>query len=163
MAIWDNFGKKASETTAKAMQKAKDMAEISRLNSLISDEEHKINDIYNQIGRRYVSLHITDGEAAFSELLTALQQTEHQVQALQRQVQDIKGVQRCVKCGAEIPLGSAFCSSCGAPVAAAAPVVTQPPTGFLHCPHCGDLVKIGMRFCTSCGTPLQQEIVKSAP
>ena len=109
MAIWDNFGKKASETTAKAMQKAKDMAEISRLNSLISEEEHKINDIYNQIGRRYVSLHITDDEAAFSELLTALQQTEHQVQVLQRQVQDIKGVQRCLKCGAEIPQESAFC------------------------------------------------------
>ena len=42
MSFFDNLGKKASETTAKAVQKAQELAEISRINSLISDEEKKL-------------------------------------------------------------------------------------------------------------------------
>ena len=42
MAFWNNIGQKASETTAKAVQKAKEMSDIARLNSMISaDEDYK--------------------------------------------------------------------------------------------------------------------------
>ena len=33
MAFWDNLSQKASETTAKAVQKAKEMSDIAKLNS----------------------------------------------------------------------------------------------------------------------------------
>ena len=46
MAFWDNFSQKASETTAKAVQRAKEMSDIARINSMISEEETKINNIY---------------------------------------------------------------------------------------------------------------------
>ena len=39
MAFWDNFSQKASETTAKAVQRAKEMSDIARINSMISEEE----------------------------------------------------------------------------------------------------------------------------
>lgn len=62
MAFWDNLGQKASETTVKAMQKAKEISDIAKLNSMISDEESKINSTYNQIGKLYVSMYKTDCE-----------------------------------------------------------------------------------------------------
>ncbi len=43
MAFWDNFSQKTSETTAKAMQKAKEISDIAKLNSMISEEETKTN------------------------------------------------------------------------------------------------------------------------
>ena len=41
MAFWDNLSQKASETTAKAMQKAKEMSDVAKLNAMISEEEAK--------------------------------------------------------------------------------------------------------------------------
>lgn len=68
MAFWDNLSQKASETTAKAVQRAKEMSDIARLNSMISEEETKINNIYYQVGKLYVAMHPQDHEEEFSRL-----------------------------------------------------------------------------------------------
>ena len=66
MAFWDNISQKASETTAKAMQKAKEMSDIAKFNSMISEEETKINNIYYQVGKLYVTKHLHDHEEEFA-------------------------------------------------------------------------------------------------
>lgn len=151
MSFFDNLGKKASETTAKAVQKAQELAEISRINSLISDEEKKINTTYYQIGKLYVSVHGGDGETDFTGMVSTVLEGEQKINEYRRQIQDIKGVQRCEKCGAEVARGSAFCSSCGAPMPKAEEPVSD---DAIRCENCGTMVKRGMRFCTSCGKPL---------
>ena len=57
----------------------------------------------------------------------------------------------CHRCGAEIAEGMAFCTECGAPVAAETPAATS---GQRVCPSCGAAIKDGMLFCTECGTRL---------
>ena len=146
MSFFDNLGKKASETTAKAVQKAQELAEISRINSLISDEEKKINTTYYQIGKLYVSVHGGDGETDFTGMVSTVLEGEQKINEYRRQIQDIKGVQRCEKCGAEVARGSAFCSSCGAPMPKAEEPVSD---DAIRCENCGTMVKRGMRFCTS--------------
>lgn len=114
MALWDNLGKKTTETTAKAIQKAKELSDITKLNSMISDEEKKISNNYYQIGKLYVSIHRTDYEEDFAGMVLAVKESEDRISSYKMQIQDIKGVIRCEKCGAEVPRGVAFCSSCGA-------------------------------------------------
>ncbi len=151
MAFFDNLGKKASEATAKAIQKAQELSEISRVNSLISEEEKKINATYYQIGKLYVSVHGSDGEENFSGMVAAVLESEQKINDYRKQIQNIKGVQRCEKCGAEVARGVAFCSSCGAPM----PKAENPlPYDVIRCESCGTMVKRGMRFCTSCGKPM---------
>lgn len=160
MAFFDNFGKKASETTAKAMQKVQELSEISRINSLISEEEKKINATYYQIGKLYVSVHGSDGEEKFSGMVATVLEGEQKINDYRRQLQNIKGIQRCEKCGAEVPRGVAFCSSCGAPM----PKVENPlPDDVIRCENCGTMVKRGMRFCTSCGNPMVLPMAQDAP
>ncbi len=72
MAFFDNLSKKASETTAKAMQKAQELSEISRINSLISEEEKRINATYYQIGKLYVSVHGSNAEEDFSGMVAVI-------------------------------------------------------------------------------------------
>lgn len=160
MAFFDNLGKKASEATAKAMQKAQELSEISRVNSLISEEEKKINATYYQIGKLYVSMHGSDGEENFSGMVAAVLEGEQKINDYRKQIQNIKGIQRCEKCGAEVARGVAFCSSCGAPM----PKVEDPlPDDAIRCESCGAMVKRGMRFCTSCGKPMVLPKVQDTP
>ena len=57
MAFFDNLSKKVSEAGQKTIQKTKELADTSRLNAMIADEEKAINNAYYQIGKLYVSLH----------------------------------------------------------------------------------------------------------
>ena len=181
MAFFDDLGKKISNASQSAVQKTKEMAEVAKLNGQISDEEKKINNYYFQIGKLYMQLFRNDFGAEFAELVTAVKQSEEKIRNCQKQIQDVKGVIRCTKCGSELPNNAAFCNACGAPVAKqtpptpvvtnqapaapvatnqapAAPVVTnQAPQNnkpVVKCSGCGAVVLDNMRFCNSCGTPV---------
>lgn len=153
MAFWDNLSQKASATTAKAVQKAKEMSDLARLNSMISEEENKINNTYYQVGKLYVSMHLHDHEEEFSGMIASLVESEDKIKNYRQQIQDIKGVVRCAQCGAEVQVGVAFCSSCGAPMPKVEPVNTD---DLVRCEGCGAMIKKGVRFCTSCGKPMVQ-------
>ena len=155
MAFWDNLTQKASQTTAKAVQKAKDLSEVAKLNSLITSEEGKINNTYSQIGKLYMSLHLQDYEDEFSGMVNSIIESEQKIRDYQQQIQDIKGVQKCPNCGAEVASGLAFCGSCGAPMPKDPSVASN--VDLIRCESCGVMVKVGTQFCTNCGKPLRQE------
>lgn len=155
MAFWNSISQKASETTVKAMQKAKDMSDIAKLNSVISEEETKINNIYYQIGKLYIAIHPDDYEEEFTGMIASLAEAESKLSNYRQQVQDIKGVVRCPQCGAEVQLGSAFCSSCGSSMPK---VQTMNMEEMEKCGNCGEMMKKGTRFCTSCGKPMMQVV-----
>lgn len=159
MAFWDGLSQKASETTAKAMQKAKEMSDVAKLNSIISAEETKINNIYYQIGKLYAAMHAHEHEEEFAGMIASLAEAEEKIKNYRQQIQDIKGVVRCSQCGAEVQSGVAFCSSCGAPMPKIQPVNTD---DLVRCESCGAMVKKDVRFCTSCGKPIVQ-ITKPEP
>lgn len=152
MALWDNLSKKASETTAKAAQQMRVLSETSRLNGLISDEEKKINNSYYQIGKLYAAMHQSDCEEEFGGMIAAITESEQKIKEYRMQIQEIKGVIRCEKCGAEVPNGAAFCSSCGSTMPK---IQVSGTTDYVKCENCGADVKKGMRFCTSCGKPME--------
>lgn len=156
MAFWDNLSQKASETTAKAMQKAKEMSDIAKFNSMISEEETKINNTYYQVGKLYVAMHSHNHEEEFAGMIATIEESEEKIWNYRQQIQDIKGVTRCAQCGAEVQASVAFCSSCGAPMPKVQPVNTD---DTVRCESCGAMVKKGVRFCTSCGKPMTQMTV----
>ena len=150
MAFWENIGQKASEKTAKAVQKAKDLSEITKLNSIISDEQNKIDTIYKQIGKLYYSIHRQDCEPDFQAMITSISECEQKIDVIRKKIQDIKGVQTCEKCGAEMPMGVAFCSNCGTKILKQQPI----DESIIICQNCGTSIKKGSRFCTGCGKPV---------
>lgn len=152
MALFDNLSKKASEAGQTAIQKAKELSETTRLNSMISDEEKVINNTYYQIGKLYAAIHRDNPEPDFSSMISLVTEAEAKIRNYKQQIQEIKGVQRCENCGAEVPRGAAFCSSCGA---AMPKIEAAAPGNYVTCGNCGAKVEKGMRFCTACGTPME--------
>lgn len=75
---------------------------------------------------------------------------------------------RCSKCGHPLNPGTAFCTNCGAPVAApaaataptptpapAAPTPAAAPAAEAICKKCGKPLATGAAFCTNCGTKVE--------
>ncbi len=64
----------------------------------------------------------------------------------------------CPNCGAQAPIGAAFCDNCGNSLAGMAarpgPGSAAPAAGQQRCPNCGESVMPGEAFCGNCGTPL---------
>ena len=116
MAFWDNFEKKATDATANVVSKVKGVSDITRLNSMVSEEENRIREIYFKIGQTYVTLHGRDNEAGFADLLNALKASQLKVERYKQEIMDIRGVQKCERCGAEVAAGAAFCMTCGAQI-----------------------------------------------
>lgn len=119
MALWDSFTKKASETTAKAVQQAKILAETTKLHGMVMEEEKKVSDLYQQIGKLYAEKYADEPGEGFSDLIAQIKEAEEKIAQYRTQIQDVKGVTRCEKCGAEVTKGAAFCSACGTAVVVA--------------------------------------------
>ncbi len=158
MAFLDKLSKTVTEASQKTIAKTKELADTSRLNSMISEEEKVITNQYFQIGKLYVSIHKDDFEDDFARMIGSIAEAEAKIKDYKKQIQDIKGIQRCEKCGAEVPSDAAFCSSCGATMPKIQALVSD---DYVKCENCGTEVKKGMRFCTSCGKPM--EVVAVAP
>lgn len=126
MSFFDDLGKKISQAGQTAVQKTKEMADVAKLNSAVSDEEKRIEDSYKEIGKLYVSLHAADHEADFDAYFSAIHEAENKIKEYRQQLKEIKGVVKCEKCGAEVAKDAAFCSSCGAPMPKEAPAEETP-------------------------------------
>jgi predicted amidophosphoribosyltransferase len=59
------------------------------------------------------------------------------------------------QCGAPLLPGAHFCSNCGRPSSAAAPVLT--------CSHCGQPLPADTNFCSFCGNPVTAEGLGTEP
>lgn len=153
MAFFSEVGKKISTTSQNAVNKAKEVAEVAKINSMISDEENKINSNYYQIGKLYVALHKNDCEDNFATMINDIVNAEKKIVEYREQIQSIKGIVKCPKCGAEVSVESAFCHACGAPM----PVKKVEPTNsdMVVCAKCNSQVKAGMKFCTACGSAME--------
>lgn len=153
MAFFSEVGKKISTTSQNAVNKAKEVAEVAKINSMISDEENKINSNYYQIGKLYFALHKNDCEESFATMINDIISAEKKIVEYKEQIQTIKGIVKCLKCGAEVSTESAFCNACGAPMPAKK---VEPVNGdMVVCAKCNSKVKAGMKFCTACGSPME--------
>lgn len=162
MAFFDDLGKKISQAGQTAVQKTKDMTDIAKINSAISDEEKNINNVYRQIGKIYVAKYSSDCAPELAGMVKSVKEAEARVAAYRKQILDIKGVMCCEKCGAEIASNVAFCSFCGAPAPKiVTPDAPTPEMNTVRCPGCGQAVAPGMKFCTTCGQPIGNTSVNS--
>lgn len=152
MSFFDNIGSKASAAGQAAAEKARNFAEVNRLNGVISDHEKRISRLYFEIGQSYYERHKDDPEAEELERIAAITDTNEKIAVCREQIKTLKGVEKCPNCGADVQNGSQFCNNCGTRMPPAS-MKTAPKAG-LTCPTCGAAVAEGNLFCNNCGTKL---------
>lgn len=141
MAFFDELGKNIS-----------DSSKISKLNSLASDEQKRIDTLCMEIGKAYVELHSEDYEQGFAAQIAEIKASNMRIKDYTEQIKVLKGIFPCPNCGHDLTKEDVFCTGCGTRVVAPAPAGNV-------CTGCGAVLAEGAAFCTSCGT----KVVAPAP
>lgn len=113
MSFLNNLGQKISDVSQTTIKKTKDLADTAKLNLNISEEEHKIDTAYKQIGKWYVEKHREDAEEDVKTWLDAIAVSEARIKECRESIHQMKGVAICPSCGASVDADAAFCSACG--------------------------------------------------
>ena len=152
MALFNEIGRKISGAGHSAIQKAKDMADIAKINSQITDAEKGLETTYAQIGRLYVSLHRSDAEQGFAALVGVVTEAEGKINELRRQIMDIRHLVKCPSCGGEVAADSLYCENCGGEMPR-----KKEMENMRLCDGCGKIIPVDGKFCSHCGKPVPEE------
>ncbi len=168
MAFFERFGEKLSSAGKDMAKKTKELADVTKLNMQIGNEEDNIKSKYIEIGKLYYDLFSSTPDERLAPLCSSITESLNKISTYKEQIQSIKGVKKCAKCGAEIADSASFCSVCGnkasseeekepeeandetkeGPDEETVAVEDIPaPT----CPNCNEQIDKDAAFCSKCG------------
>lgn len=113
MAFFDELAKKVSDVTHTVESKGRDLADITKLNFRIAEEERKLDDTYKEIGKSFVEKFGDKASGSMAVLIEEIREHEKAVADYKRQLRELKGVTLCKSCGAELSSDAVFCAACG--------------------------------------------------
>ncbi|MDE7000083.1 MAG: hypothetical protein K2P73_07280 [Lachnospiraceae bacterium] len=139
MALLSRFGSTISNKSKDVARKAKELAEISNLNSQISTQEEIIDKLCLEIGKVVYNKRETFPDDELTEKYTAVTNAYAEIARLNSAIITAKGAKQCPGCGIEVALENTFCPSCGTavPTPEAAPYVENiviPPDSVIYYP-----------------------------
>ena len=123
---FDDLARKAKNAAAIAADKAKDVADLTRLSVNIAGEQKELDKLYRTIGEWYVSEYEGEIPDNVKDLVEGVAAAKERIAALEAQKVNVKetgpdlepdpepGKKVCHICGAESD--SRFCPQCGAPM-----------------------------------------------
>lgn len=114
MAFFEQLGKRLSDAGQTVAQQTKNFADVTQLNTQIGGKEKRINQLYQSIGQAYYEKHKEDASDEDQWKIDEINSLFAEIQQCKEKISQIKGFVKCSNCGADMPLASAFCSSCGA-------------------------------------------------
>ncbi|HOJ11288.1 MAG TPA: zinc ribbon domain-containing protein [Clostridiales bacterium] len=116
MAIFENIGKKVTEAAQVAAKKSGELVEVTKLNMNISSEEDRIQKLYEQIGREIYKYFTSEKDIPeeLKDVCAEIRSREETIKGIKARILEIKNLQECNACGAELERNIAFCPKCGA-------------------------------------------------
>jgi len=90
MAFFNDIGKKIGSAAGATAAKAKDLAETTKLNSQVSDQEKQIEKLYTEIGKKVFELDRDNLESPVSELCGKVIAGQLTIAGLKQKIDDIK-------------------------------------------------------------------------
>lgn len=127
MAFFDNLKKKTEDIMDKGTDKAKEVAEITKLNRNISAEEKQIQNAYLELGKAYFEREKDNYDALDKEVINKIKVSMVAIEEMKNQIAQLKGKEEteeaegaeeitevvCPKCNQSVGTEDKFCPKCG--------------------------------------------------
>lgn len=156
MAFFEQIGKRLIDAGQNVAQQTKNLTDVTQLNSAISESEKKVSQLFLNIGHLYYEVHKDDLLAENRGMIDEINALYAEILENREKIKQIKGITKCAKCGADVPLNVAFCSSCGAKIERENDV-NEKTEDVRYCPVCHSAVDAEDSFCNHCGTKIEQD------
>ena len=152
MAFVDQINKLGKDVYSKT----RDMGEIVKLNTQVTEQNSLLDKFYQALGRQvYQDDDLREVIVkVYPDLSASIETCLSRIQEYQERIKTLKGIERCPTCGTENPREAVFCSGCGKHLAA----IQKAAETKKICPSCGAEIQFSdALFCTSCGIKLPPE------
>lgn len=151
MSIMNKIGGTITTKSQDLTKKAKDMAELTRLNGLVNDATQRLEHAYASLGKQMFSFNPDCPSAEYEETYMLINSTLAEIDNYRNDIMKIKNVRVCPDCGAQVPANAQFCNGCGRKLES---LTAETPQRQLFCPECGGKLDEGSVFCPNCGHKL---------
>ena len=173
MSIINEIGDKITKGGADVAQVTRNLAEIAKLTSKISDDKLRIDGLNKQLGALMAeemkeltpaeitadletsadeskNIAVKNWKEVYSKALDIIN-FQNDIAKCEERISSIKKLVKCPQCGEMVPADAAFCIKCGfrLPEAEKPEEVDQPKPGY--CKACGAKLRSGARYCADCG------------
>lgn len=156
MAFMSGLGRKITQTGHEMVQKTKEAAEIIKYNGLISEEEHRLEQIFSRLGTEIYEQFAPMCLENFGDIVAEIKESQAKLQDYKEHIRTVKGIINCPHCGQELSPDAAFCSACGHRLENENTASSAAETERT-CPNCNAPMPEDFLFCIECGTPYPQE------
>ena len=117
MEFFEKLGKKASETYKNAAEKTNKIASDTKLKLKINDCKSKINDLYQEIGKKVYQKFVLEGnfeiKEDISEELKNISELTNEIEEYEGQRLELSDMKQCPNCKNKIEKTAKFCPECG--------------------------------------------------
>lgn len=151
MAFFDDLGAMLSKTGQKTVQKANELADITKLNLRTGELNKSVRELYAQLGEQYYVRFHGEPHEALAETCGAIDKLNEELERIRLEIQRIKQIKVCPSCGHENESDARFCCKCSEPLPEHQQQDASVEAGRT-CPQCGAPALENALFCTKCGT-----------
>lgn len=117
MEFFDKLTKKASETYKGAAEKTGKIAKEAKLKLKISDNKSKINDLYQEMGKKIYQKHSANEEICIKKDLeeecAKIDILSAEIDTYHKEILELSNVKVCTNCKEGIDKNAKFCPKCG--------------------------------------------------
>ena len=165
MDFWNDMKRNITQTSQEAVQKAKDIAEISKLRSKQEELQHQITDLYIHIGqditaewKEHASADTAPEEFLLpqscyhqvAENISKIMELQENKNFIQERIITLQGYIKCPQCGKDIDSKAVFCQHCGYHMEQ-----QLSNQSSRQCKRCAPLPDDAL-FCVECGEKIEE-------
>lgn len=117
MEFFDKLTKKASETYKGAAEMTGKIAKEAKLKIKINDNKSKINDLYQEIGKKVYQKHTANEDLCIKKELedecAKIDILSSEIETYHKEILSLSDIKPCIKCKEPIAKNAKFCPNCG--------------------------------------------------
>ena len=113
MGLLDNLGSTLNKVANTTIKKSKDLTELTKLSLKLNSEEGELTELYEKFGKKQYNSAKNIETTDDADYVKLIEEKIKVIEDLKEDIEQVKGIIICPKCGTKNKEEDTFCSNCG--------------------------------------------------